>query len=386
MDRETGESQEPSATEQADRGVQADRRTFLKTTGAAGLATVSTAGCLGITGGDGGESSGPLNVIVWNDYTAIQDQLSDRIGTEVEMTAMTSSTKMFTKWNSGGAGQFDMALPNNNLVNKFYQADLLQSVNTGDIDNWDAMYEQFRNLSEQQFQHDGDMYGVPIRFGWYGISYDKEEVPEDQRNTIGTLWNDEYEGALAVYDNHFKAIGMAALQLGYQDAFEGEEVTLSDDQLEECKQALIEQKPLLFGYLAGNPSWVKAYRQENVVAGWSGRNEIVQLQQDGVTRAGTTVAEEGGLAWYEAAIVSQQSEQKDDVEALINELLSPDLGAELAKAGGAPTTNPNIEEHLTEEQQNMFMVDPSRIESLIPFKPMAEEQKWVSAWEEVKNA
>lgn len=358
-----------------------DRRTYLAGAGAAGLA--ATAGCVSsLTGGGGG----PLNIIVWNDYTKVKDQLEEAVGRTVNMTAMTSSTKMFSKWNSGGADQFDMALPNNNLVNKFYQADLLQSVDTGSIDNWGDMYEQFRNLSEQQFKHDGNMYGVPIRFGWYGISYDKNQVPEGKRKSTETLWDDEYEGKIAVYDNHFKGISMAALQLGYQDAFNGEKVTLSDKQLKKCKQALIDQKPLLFGYLAGNPSWVKAYKRENVYAGWSGRNEIVQLQQDGVKRAGTTVAKQGGLAWYEAAIVSKESDNKKAVQKLINAMLDPEIGAELAKAGGAPTTNPKIESNLSKEQQNMFMVDPARMNSLIPFKPMANEEAWISAWEEVKDA
>ena len=363
-----------------------DRRTFLQAAGTAGAAGLAaTAGCLGMGGGGSG-GSGPLNVIVWNDYTEIQDELSDRIGTEVKMTAMTSSTKMFTKWNTGGASQFDMALPNNNLVNKFYQADLLQSIDTGSISNWGSMYQQFKDISKRQFQHDGKMFGVPIRFGWYGISYDKEQVPEQKRKTVGTLWDDEYKGKVAVYDNHFKAISMAALKLGFQDAFEGQKVTLSDSQLKECKQALIEQKPLLFGYLSGNPSWVKAYKQNNVHAGWSGRNEIVQLQQDGVSRAGTTVAKEGGLAWYEGAIVSKKSDRKKDVQKLINEMLSPDLGAKLAKAGGAPTTNPDISKNLSDKEEERFMVDPARMKSLIPFKPMAEEEKWIKAWEEVKNA
>lgn len=358
------------------------RRGFLKAAGVAGAGTL--AGCLGSLGG--GSGGGPLNIIVWNDYTEIKEELEERLDVTVNMTAMTSSTKMFSKWNSGGADQFDMALPNNNLVNKFYQADLLQSIDTGAISNWGSMYDQFKNLSEQQFQHDGGMFGVPIRFGWYGISYDKSQVPEGKRKTTGTLWDDEYEGKIAVYDNHFKGIGMAALHLGYQDAFEGQKVTLSEEQLQSCKEALVEQKPLLFGYLAGNPSWVKAYKQENVYAGWSGRNEIVQLNQDGVDRAGTTVAEEGGLAWYEAAIVSKESDNKETVQKLINEMLSPDLGAKLAEAGGAPTTTPEISQNLSEKQQNTFMVEPSRMESLIPFKPMENEEAWISAWEEVKDA
>jgi spermidine/putrescine transport system substrate-binding protein len=359
-----------------------DRRTYLASAGAAGLA--ATAGCASPLGGGGG--GGALNIIVWNDYTKVKDQLEEAVGRTINMTAMTSSTKMFTKWNSGGADQFDMALPNNNLVNKFYQADLLQSVDTGAMDNWGNMYEQFRTLSKQQFQYGGDMYGVPIRFGWYGISYDKSQVSDEGRSTTQTLWSDEYEGKIAVYDNHFKAIGMAALHLGYEDAFDGDKVSLSDKQLEECKQALIDQKPLLFGYLAGNPSWVKAYKRENVYAGWSGRNEIVQLQQDGVSRAGTTVADEGGLAWYEGAIVSKKSDNKEAVQDVIDAMLDPEIGAELAKAGGAPTTNPKIEQNLSKEQQEMFMVDPTRMKSLIPFKPMKNEQKWVSAWEEVKDA
>lgn len=92
------------------------------------------------------------------------------------------------------------------------------------------------------------------------------------------------------------------------------------------------------------------------------------------------------MAWYEAAIISQQSDNKEAVQDLINAMLDPEIGAQLAEAGGAPTTNPGIEEHLTEEQQNMFMVDPSRMQSLIPFKPMEDEEAWISAWEEVKDA
>jgi spermidine/putrescine transport system substrate-binding protein len=371
----------------SDRSDQSDahssrmkRRTYLATAGAAGL--TATAGCLG----GGGSGGGPLNIIVWNDYTRVKDQLEEAAGRDIQMTAMTSSTKMFSKWNAGGAGDFDMALPNNNLVNKFYQADLLQSIDTGAIDNYGDMYGIFKDLSDQQFKYDGSMFGVPIRFGWYGISYDKNQVSESERKTTETLWSDDYEGKIAVYDNHFKGIGMAALHLGFQDAFEGQKVTLSSSQLEQCKEALIEQKPLLFGYLAGNPSWVKAYKQENVYAGWSGRNEIVQLQQDGVTRAGTTVAEQGGMAWYEAAIISKESNNKGAVQDVINAMLDPEIGAELAQAGGAPTTNPQIENNLTEEQQNMFLVDPQRMNSLIPFKPMENEQAWISAWEEVKDA
>jgi spermidine/putrescine transport system substrate-binding protein len=367
-----------------ERAAGIDRRTYLAGAGTAGL--TAAAGCVGsITGGAGG-GSGPLNVIVWNDYTRVKDQLEERVGRTINMTAMTSSTKMFSKWNAGGADQFDMALPNNNLVNKFYQADLLQPINTDEIPNWSDMYDQFQSLSGRQFENQGEMYGVPIRFGWYGLSYDKTEVPEEKRTTVETLWDDEYKGKVAVYNNHFKAIAMAALQLGYQDAFEGEKVTLSDKQLQKCKEALVEQKPLVFGYLSGNPSWVKAYKRENVAVGWSGRNEIVQLQQDDVSRAGTTVAKEGGLAWYEGAIISKQSENKEAVQDLINAMLSPEIGAELAKAGGAPTTTPGIEKHLSEKQQEMFMVDPSRMKSLFPFKPMANEQKWIAAWEDVKDA
>ncbi|MBD4511238.1 spermidine/putrescine ABC transporter substrate-binding protein, partial [Xanthomonas citri pv. citri] len=76
-------------------------------------------------------------------------------------------------------------------------------------------------------------------------------------------------------------------------------VTLSDQQVQKVKQTLIDQKPSLYGYIASDPTFIKAYKQGNFVVGESGRNEIIQMQVNGTKSGVMTVPKEGAFAWIE---------------------------------------------------------------------------------------
>ena len=81
-----------------------------------------------------------------------------------------SPTEMFSQWNSGQDEQLDIAVPNNNLVPRFMDADLVAPMPEDVVDNFDSLYDKFQQFVDEQFTADGDSYGVPIRFGWYGYA------------------------------------------------------------------------------------------------------------------------------------------------------------------------------------------------------------------------
>ncbi|UPW01713.1 extracellular solute-binding protein [Halorussus gelatinilyticus] len=360
-----------------------DRRTFLKATGAAGTVGL-TAGCIGSFGGGGGTPT--INILTWEEYADLKKDIESRLDVNVKFTKSTSSSKMFSSWNSGQNEQYDIAVPNNNYVPKMMDAGLVDSVPEDVVSNYSSTYDVFKGFADNQFTSGGKMYGVPIRFGWYGYSYDSRKV-DDHEPTYAKLFDDQYKGKIVMYDNHFKAMSAAALYLGYRDAFEGEKISLSEKQIQKVKQTLIDQKPMLQGYIAADPTYIKSLRQGNFVIGQSGRNEIVEMWNNGDDWPKMAAPKEGSLAWFESAVVSKASSNKKKAWKVVNEFIAPKLGAKLAKVGYSPSVNPKTQNHLSKEENEMFgSIDPSRLEQMIPFKAVEKEDAWIKAWEEVKTA
>ena len=376
-------------TSQSD-GRPTSRRAFLAATGAASATAV--AGC---TGGGGTPT---INILTWEEYANedIKSRIEESVGVTLEITKSTSSSNMFSSWNAGQYQQYDIAIPNNNYVPKMMESEkdggpMIAPVDEDAVSNYGSMYDQFKQFAESQFTMDGSRYGVPIRFGWYGYSYDSRSVP-DHEPSYKILFEEDYvdadlSGELVMYDNHFKAMSGAALYLGYDEAFEGSKVSLSQDKIDEVKQLLIDQKPRLQGYIAADPTYIKSLQQGNFTVGQSGRNEIVEMWSSGNDWPEMATPTEGSLAWFESAVVSSASENKTKAWEVINEYISPQNGATLAKSGYSPSVNPETQEHLSDEQNEMFgSIDPSRLGDMIPFKSVENEDAWITAWEEVKSA
>jgi spermidine/putrescine transport system substrate-binding protein len=369
--------------------IGSSRRTFLKTTTAAGV--------VGLTGLSASSAAAQttLNVLTWEEFDApeFREPIEEELDVRINITKSTSSAKMFSSWNAGQYEQYDVAVPNNNYVPKMMDADLLAPVNTDILTNWDSMYDVFKGFADEQFSAEGEneVYGVPIRFGWYGYGYDTREVPEHDPS-YKIMFEEDYvdadlDGKIIMYDNHFKTMGATALYLGYDDAFEGQRVQLSEDQIQEVKQTLIDQKPRLQGYIAADPTYIKNFRQGNFLVGHSGRNEIVEMWANGDDWPEFVAPQEGSLAWFEGAVVSKASDNKEMSWRVINEWISPENGAQLGKVGFSPSVNPNTSEHLSDEENELYgSIDPARLEDFIPFKAVENEDAWLTAWEDVKTA
>ncbi|MDX1746773.1 MAG: PotD/PotF family extracellular solute-binding protein, partial [Halobacteriales archaeon] len=249
-------------------GTPTNRRRFLKSAGVAGAVGL-TAGCVSSIGGGGTPT---INIFAWDDYQKQQELVESELDVDIQATVNSSSAEMFSAFNAGENEQYDITVPNNNYVIKFANADTVAPVNRDVVTNYDDIYGKFKEFADEQFTLDGELYGVPIRFGWYGYSYDDRVLPTDHTKSYEVLYSEEYEGVdldgkIIMYDNHFKAMAMTALYLGYEDAFEGQRVTLSEDQIQEVKQTLLDQKPLIQGYIAPDSTYIKSFRQGNHAVG-----------------------------------------------------------------------------------------------------------------------
>lgn len=382
MSPTSSQSDESIATTES----RGSRRSFLKAAGAAGAS-----GLAGLAGCAGGSSTPTIKMLGWTSYGEFAQTIEEELDVKLDVTKSSSSAKMFSAWNAGQNEEYDICVPNNNYVPKFIDAGLVAPVDKEAVSNYDGMYDKFQEFAETQFAAEGTSYGVPTRFGWYGYSYNAEKLPSDHEQSYDVLFSENYEGTdldgqIMMFDNHFKSMSAAALQLGFRDAFEGEKVTLSQDQIDEVKQALIDQKPLLEGYTDADATFTKAYKSGNATAGLTGRYMVAELILDGQDWIEMATPKEGSLAWFEGGLVSSESDHKEKAWEVVNEYINPTTAAEFSEAAGILSTNPNATEHLDGKAKELLSVDPSRLDAMIPFKQVENEESWISAWEQVKSA
>lgn len=358
------------------------RRQFLKFAGAAG--TVGVTGLAGCLGGIGG---GPptIRVLGWATFEEVQDEIEAAVDAEVEITGVTSTEPMFTQWNAGQNEEFDVTMPNNDWVPQFIEADLLAPLDTDLVPNWDDIYPRYQELAAEQAGADGEIYGVPQRFGWDTYAYDTRDVPEHEED-LSILFDGEYAGELGMFQQHRKSMSHTALYLGYRDALEGDRITLSEDQIEEVKNTLLEQKSGVESYYAAPPQIRQLFTDGDISLGMTYRFVTAQMRRDGEDWIQMAVPEQGAMTWYEAAVVSKESENKEAAWEVVNAIIDPDVIGEWLAGVGIASTNSTVADSLPGDQGEIIDIQPERVENMIAYKTVENEDAWVSAWEEVRTA
>ena len=86
-------------------------------------------------------------------------------------------------------------------------------------------------------------YSIPYLWGTFGIVYNKTKVDEKDLQNWDILWNKKYEGQIQMLDSVRDTMGIALMKLGYSIN------TKDKKEIEEAKNLLIEQLPLIQAYV-----------------------------------------------------------------------------------------------------------------------------------------
>ncbi len=81
---------------------------------------------------------------------------------------------------------------------------------------------------------------IPWDWGYASLTYNTDHVDPADATGWELAWNPKYKGKISLWDGAASNLEVAALKLGYGKQMD----TMSSDQLNNAKQALIEQKPL----------------------------------------------------------------------------------------------------------------------------------------------
>ena len=330
------------------------RRDFMKRAGMAGL-LLGAGGMLSSCGSGGTTTTGPavtgtsgattpttqkladsLNFYNWSDYIA-EDTIPNfqqRYGVKVTYDNYSSNDTLLAKLQSGASG-YDIVVPSDYMVTTMLQLGLLQEIDLANVPNLANLYPRFR---EEPFDP-GNKYSVPWQWGTTGIGYNEEKVP-DFKPTWDMLWDAKYKGRITMLTETRDIFAVALFKLGYDPN------TVDQGQIDEAKQLLIQQKPLLKHYTSDTYIDELSANDAYLSHGYSG--DVFQAQADN-PKVQYAIPQEGAIIWVDSMCIPKDAPHKYTAEVFMNYILEPQVGAAISNYVSYASPNQKSEQFIDKE-------------------------------------
>jgi spermidine/putrescine-binding protein len=267
-----------------------------------------------------------LNLYIWSAYvsTEILEKFHRTTGIEVRYDTYDSNEAMMEKL-QGGASDYDVVVPTNDIVNTLIQTKLLQTLNANLLPNRKNLDDRFKNPDFDP----NNGHSIPFFWGTTGIAYDRTKVKQTV-DSWSILWDKRYKGRILMLDDPSECFGTALKWKGYP---------LNDTNPEHLKIArdlLIEQKPLVKMYKNSNFDEILLSGDVWIAQSWSGQIAKAVAQNPNLSFA---IPKEGSAVWTDCLAIPKSAPHTAAAHAFINYLLDAKVAAEITEQTGYATTN-----------------------------------------------
>lgn len=296
-----------------------------------------------------GESKPKLNVYNWGDYidTDVLDQFEEEYGIEVVYDTYATNEDLYVKLKQGGSS-YDVVFPSDYMIERMVREDLLDKVNMDNIPNFSKVGETFLNLN-----HDPqNEYSVPYMWGTLGIIYNKNAVSQPLESWAD-LWDPQYEGQIVMYNSQRDSLAVALLKLGYSIN------TRNIDELEEAKDELIKQKPLVKAYMGDEVKGAIVSGEADIAVVYSGDAVTMIAENPDLEYV---IPSEGTNLWFDAMVIPKSTQNKEVAEKFVDFMTRPEIAVKNAEYIGYSSPIPEAVELLDDEIKNDPVAYPSEEE------------------------
>lgn len=315
-----------------------------------------------------------LNVYNWGDYldeSVIRD-FEKKYNIKVNYDTFSTNEDMYVKLKAGGT-DYDVVFPSDYIIERMINEDMLHKLDFDNIPNYKYIEDHFKNL-EYDPQNE---YSVPYFWGTVGIIYNKTMVDEPV-DSWRILWDPKYEKEILMMDSQRDSIGVALKMLGY-------DLNTRDlDELEEAKQALIEQKPLVLAYVGDDVKDKMIAGEAALAVIYSG--EAFYMKQENPDLE-YVIPQEGSNFWVDAMVIPKTSKHKKEAELFINFMCDPEVAYKNAIYVGYSSPHSEVKKMLDPD----FLNDPAAypdMEELVNLEFFKDLGDYLSVydriWTEVK--
>jgi spermidine/putrescine transport system substrate-binding protein len=260
------------------------------------------------------ELSKRLYVYNWPYYIA-EDTISNfekEFGVKVTYDNYSSNEELLAKLQAGATG-YDLILPSDYMVGIMREEGLIEKLDLNNIPNFGNIQEKFRNLP---FDPD-NLYSIPYLWGTTGIGYNAEKIT-DKVDSWDILWDEKYKGRISMLDDMRGLANPALKRLGYGIN------TTDPKRIEEVKQLLIKQKPLVKVYTSD--TYVEFLKSGDIWLSQAYSGDVFQVMKENKSIK-YIIPKEGSDLWVDNMCIPKGGKSKYTAEVFINYLLRPEVSA-----------------------------------------------------------
>jgi len=344
---------------------------------AASCAVFAT-GC-GDSSASGGEN-GEVVVYNWGEYIDPEtiDLFEEETGIKVIYDEFETNEIMYPKVEAG-ASRYDVVCPSDYMIQKMIDNDLLQELNFDHIPNARANIDPQYFEQSRQFDPE-NKYSVPYCWGTVGILYNTSMVDEAV-DSWSILWDEKYKDNILMQDSVRDAFMVALKSLGYSMN------SMDETQLQEAKQLLIEQKPLVQAYVIDQVRDKMIGGEAALGVIYSG--EAIYTQRENADLE-YVIPKEGTNVWIDSWVIPKNAPNVENAEKFIDFMCRGDIAYRNFLYITYSTPNNAARELIEDEDiknSPIAFPDLSLYSNLETFSYLGEDgdNLYNSLWKEVKS-
>lgn len=318
------------------------------------------------------KSQEKLNILNYSNYLSedLIREFEKETGIDVSVDFFNDNEELLSKLKMGVTG-YDLIVPSGYMVKIMISEGLLAPINFDSIPNHAFISPEFRKMP---YDPTGQYY-VPYAYGYSGIAYNSDFI-KDSIDSWSALWDPRYKGKITMIDEMNETFFVAYKMLGYD--FEKD-----TSRLDEARDLLIRQKPLLKKYESNNAEALMLSGDVWIAHTWNGQLSRL-ANMDPKFKA--VIPREGVLFWVDNLCIPASSTNKENAEKFLNFLLSPENTARNIRVINYAMPNDSAQKLLEPSIRNNKIIFPGTDES--GFKVLEDKgafnRKIDRAWTEVK--
>lgn len=321
-----------------------------------------------------GEKKPSLNVYNWGDYIdkEVLKEFEEEFDVKVNYSDFATNEDLYVKIKQG-VSNYDVIFPSDYMIERMIKEDLIIKLDRYNIPNFDKLDDKFINLEYDS----SNEYSMPYMWGTVGIIYNKTMV--DPLDSWSDLWDEKYKGEIIMLKSQRDTLAVALKKLHYSMN------TRDIDQLEEAKEELIRQKPLVYAYLGDEIKDQMVAENAGIGVVWSG-DAVAMIRENSDLEY--IIPKEGTNLWVDAMAIPKSSESKELAEKFINFMLRPKISSKNADYIGYSTPIWEARELLPEDIRESLVAYPEEymIENVEVFKdPTDIIKEYDRIWTEIMS-
>ncbi|CDF81574.1 extracellular solute-binding protein [Pseudomonas sp. QL9] len=313
-------------------------------------------------------------------------------GVKVRAKYYTGGDNMLGLISQSPPGTFDLILSDAEYVQQLKAADYIERLDPADYP-FDDYFPEFQHFPGHW---DGNqLYSVLIRFGFLGIAYNTQLVPEAKVRSYSAFWDDSLKGKVGHFDWHLPNLGQLSLYTGNKQPYD-----IDAAHWQAVQKKVMSLRPQIGGFFDYGGTF-SSLKNGQIHAMCGIGDWITGVLQRAGAPVKTVIPEEGGLQWSESYCIARNARSPELAKKFIQYITSPQGQVKSAKMLAYPALIPsqrgwallNQVDPAEAKRQGMLLgqrnvMDDIR-EGRIHYRQLPVQQgleEWNDFWSEYKGA